>query len=260
MGWEIGVLLKSSLGGFDATQTGWEPLYCLTGMHKVLGDLLFSVYRRWLWKWGLETWEGLHQVDSGDAAFQAKGEGGLQSAWRLVSAQWFMHNGVGTRLLRNKARRMDLDELWNEYTCILQKNKQKKPKSLYSQDLCWSSLTFHYKLIQMTEVWLPCSVSPGLALIFLRSRAGVYSPSSTVYTHCPWNCLSWAVVPLRTASCLVWYLLSLPFFLVVCSCRNMQYLKFGGDQFFILSLVGWRIFQTPLETKELREVLKKLGK
>lgn len=140
------------------------------------------------------------------------------------------------------------------------KTKQNKANPFTLKALCWSNLTFPYKLIQMTEVWLPCSVSPGLALIFLRSRAGVYSPSSSVYTHCPWNCLSWAVVPLRTASCLVWYLLSLPFFLAVCSCRNMQYLKFGGDQFFILSLVGWRIFQTPLETKELWEVLKKLGK
>lgn len=162
MGWEIGVLLKSSLGGFDATQAGWEPLYCLIGMHKVLGDLLFSVYRRWLWKWGLETWEGLHQVDSGDGAFQAKGEGGLQSAWRLVSAQWFMHNGIGTRLLRNKARRMDLGELWNEYTCILQKTNKKNQKSLLSR-------------LVLIQLDLPLQVNPndwGLTPMFGFSRTG----------------------------------------------------------------------------------------
>ena len=151
----------------------------------------------------------------------------------VVHAQWSWDEAAETQSQKDGS-----GWTWKWVHLHFAKTKQSKAKPFTLKAFCWSSLTFPYKLIQTTEVWLPCSVSPGLALIFLRSGAGVYSPSSSVYTHYPWNCLSWAVVPLRTASCLVWYLLSLPFFLAVCSCRNMQYLKFGGDQFFILFLVG----------------------
>lgn len=167
----------------------------------------------------------------------AWGWGSLRSAWRLVSSllvraweKW----GAARRLLR-EARRMGWGELWNEFSCILQKQNKKTPRKLCYQGFVWSNLTFHPA---NPNYWglTPCSVSLRFALISLRSGAGVYSPSGVTSTLLV-SCLGWAVGPLRTASCLVWLLLSLPAFPTVCSSGNMQYLKFG-DQFFSLSLVG----------------------